>query len=568
MAGTTSEKATGEDRTAALKRERDRYVALAFCWADLLFELDHNLTVVFAAGPTRLFTGLAECEVKGRPFADLVAPADTKLVDDLIDLAGTHGRVDHRLVRLCGRNGRLMTMTMAGYMLERSRGHFYLALRNATAEEKAAAAAYDRDAETGLYDEQGFAELAAQRIRAATERGEDATVSLMELPDLAAVMQRLGPRAQGRLRGALGAALRASSTGGDTAVQVGEGRYGLVHGADADVAVVKEELVAVTRQFDPQGEGAGMESATITMGDISGVSEEDLARGLLHTLNEFRTSTDETFNLHSLSTRMDELVGRAVDKVSTFRGIIANAAFDVALQPIVDVKRGTIHHFEALCRFHENAAESPYQTITFAESTGMIHEFDLAMVRKVLDWLWHMPANRQKYRAAVNVSGHSVGVEAYVTALHQLLDDNPWAQGRLLFEITESARMSDLEQANTFIKGLRGRGYEVCLDDFGAGAASFQYLSSLDVDVVKLDGSAVHNALRADKGRAFLSALTELCRRLGVETIAEMIDDGRGLRFVRDCGVDYVQGFLFGRPSRRVEDFSPLPHANLFEGRR
>jgi EAL domain-containing protein (putative c-di-GMP-specific phosphodiesterase class I) len=124
--------------------------------------------------------------------------------------------------------------------------------------------------------------------------------------------------------------------------------------------------------------------------------------------------------------------------------------------------------------------------------------------------------------------------------------------------------MTDLESANNFIQTLRKRGYHICLDDFGAGAASFQYLSVLDVDVVKLDGSAIRNAQRAPKGRAFLSALTELCRRMTVETIAEMVDTIEALDFCRDCGCNYVQGYLFGKPSKEVKDFTPLPQSHLF----
>ena len=102
---------------------------------------------------------------------------------------------------------------------------------------------------------------------------------------------------------------------------------------------------------------------------------------------------------------------------------------------------------------------------------------------------------------------------------------------------------------------LRDEGYEVCLDDFGAGAASFRYLASLEVDVVKLDGSAVKNALIARKGKAFLSALARLCKDIDVETIAEFIDDDDTLKFVSDCGVNYAQGFLFGEPSTDIEIF-------------
>lgn len=132
--------------------------------------------------------------------------------------------------------------------------------------------------------------------------------------------------------------------------------------------------------------------------------------------------------------------------------------------------------------------------------------------------------------------------------MHALLDADTWLRNFLVFEITESARVADLKKANIFVQSLRSRGFHVCLDDFGAGAASFQYLSVLEVDVVKLDGSAVKNAQSAPKGRAFLKALTTLCKTMEVETIAEMVDSKETLEFVRDCGVEYVQGFLFGKP--------------------
>ena len=74
----------------------------------------------------------------------------------------------------------------------------------------------------------------------------------------------------------------------------------------------------------------------------------------------------------------------------------------------------------------------------------------------------------------------------------------------------------------------------------------------------------MRNALKAPKGRSFLIALGNLCRDLKVATIAEQIDDPRGLKFVRDCGIGYVQGYLFGKPSPNVRDFDPLPHAELF----
>ena len=184
------------------------------------------------------------------------------------------------------------------------------------------------------------------------------------------------------------------------------------------------------------------------------------------------------------------------------------------------------------------------------------------MMRKCIDWLRKNRAD--KVSVAVNISGMSVGNDQYTKHLHALIDADTWLKTFLLFEITESARVADLVQANNFVQGLGKKGFHVCLGDFGAGAASFQYLSVLEVDVVKLDGSAVKNAQSAPKGRAFLRALTTLCKTMDVETIAEMVDIREGLEFVRDCGVEYVQGFLFEKPDADPWSFIKKIDRKLF----
>jgi len=165
---------------------------------------------------------------------------------------------------------------------------------------------------------------------------------------------------------------------------------------------------------------------------------------------------------------------------------------------------------------------------------------------------------------AVNISGQSVASEWYVNALNNLMTENVWAKGRMVFEITESAKMEDLESANNFIQRLRKDGYPVSLDDFGAGAASFGYLMRLEVDVVKIDGPVVKDAQKARRGKALFESMATLCKNLGIETIAEMVDDQQGLDFVRKCGIDYAQGYLFGKPNANTKSFNMAKHIHMF----
>lgn len=293
----------------------------------------------------------------------------------------------------------------------------------------------------------------------------------------------------------------------------------------------------------------------------AGVNDEDLTKGILFALRNL-IEQGGRLDPATLAESVADVVGEALDTVRTFKETVARRAFDVAFQPIVDIRRGDVHHYEALCRFDSSAA-TPFRTISFAEQAGLVHEFDLAMVSLVVERMRAALNAGDDLRVAVNVSGYSIGVPAYFDGLMELLRANRWTRGRLSFEITESSRMTELDGANQFIQSLRGLGHQVCLDDFGAGAASFQYLSMLDVDVVKIDGSAIANARNGGKGSALLSALTDLCRRIGVATVAEMVEDADCLSFCRDCGCDYAQGYLFGRPAPSVSAFRPLPNRHV-----
>jgi len=447
-------------------------------------------------------------------------------------------------------------MAFAGYCMSDLDGHYFLALRTAapTGQGKDGKS-YSRDTESGLYDSESFGDMASDKIKAAKEAGTDAELTLVSMPELDSFRDKLDGDTRESLAETFGAAMRANSLDGDSAAELGDGKFALVHGADLDVSKLEERLAEATKQADPDGEGLEAEAATITP-DEKALDDENFANGLVYAINKFKDSKAGEFSLQEFSTNISSMMDTAMTSVQEFKSIVDKAQFDVAFHPILDTKKGDIHHYESLVRFHKlESGQSPFEYITYAEEVGLIWQFDIAMAKKVIEWL--RKNKTKKYSIAVNISGNSIGNLSYLAELHQLLKSNTWAKGQLLFEITESSRIADLESANRFFQTIRKEGYEVCLDDFGAGAASFQYLASLDVDVVKLDGSAVKNAFKSKKGQAFLTSLARLCKDIKVETIAEVIDDVETLNFVRKCGVDYAQGFLFGEPSKDITEFDP-----------
>jgi len=540
--------------SAKLRTDRDRFVAMAFCWADVLIECDADEKIVFAVGPTQLFVGKSSDKIIGLGLEDIVASGDLTLIRGLLAIPRKSGRIEDATVRLQGATGDPKPLFFAGYKLEDLDGHYFMAFRNSPSAGKGARKNANRDSETGLQDTNSFAESLKDAVTKG-ELGEDNVMTLVSLPGYEDLRGRMDGDGEQRLLDTLGTYLKANSVGGDMASRIGDGKFGLVHDNSVDVGEVEKKITEFSQEADPTGQGVEVQAASMEI-DQEAVSKEDIASGLGYTLKMFQNAAEGEVDLENLEASFSTLVGETADKVREFRRLVSNADFDVAYHPILNTVSGEIHHYEALVRFKKDAkGTSPYETITFAEEAGLIPEFDLAMATKVVEQLANIP---DRFHAAINISGYSVGDKEYVKGLKALLAKNLWAAERVLFEITESSRMADLEAANEFIQILRKDGYEVCLDDFGAGAASFQYLATLDVDVVKFDGSVIKDAQRVAKGRAFLKALTRFCRELGVDTIGEMVDSPEGLQFVRECGVQHVQGFLFGEPNTNILSFAKM----------
>lgn len=563
---TESQQVHARKGSTDIKAERDIFAGLAFCWGDMVLKLDSALTIRFARGATAHFTGLQPDRLAGWRLTDLVVPEDAEMLADLFAASRRHGRIRREPVRLVTHQGTQVPVRLAGYTNPDEPEAFYMALHMISAREKLATDQYRRDPVSGLLQTDAFAEVAAEQLRHGPADGRQVTVSLLELSDFERLAKSLSPARRAALTRRIAATITADAMDGAMAAHITEGRFGLVHQAGLDLAKLEQRIAEVTRRADPAGRGSGVDAASVTSDGADGFDEESIVQGVKYMLNQFGRQDRSRLGLTALARNMGELVDHAVREVSDFKQVVADMKFDMAFQPIVNATTGRVHHYEALCRFHGPGQDpAPGRRIAFAEETGMIHELDLAMARQVIAWLARRPGNDTATRVAVNVSGHSIETPAYTQNLLELLDARPWTQGRLLFEITESARMNDLRAANSFIRALRERGYMVCLDDLGAGAASFRYLSALEVDMVKIDGSAIHHAREGSKGRAFLSALTELCHRLDTATVAEMVDDEGGLKFVRDCGVTYAQGYLFGQPSADLRNFSPLRNVTLFQ---
>jgi diguanylate cyclase (GGDEF)-like protein/PAS domain S-box-containing protein len=225
--------------------------------------------------------------------------------------------------------------------------------------------------------------------------------------------------------------------------------------------------------------------------------------------------------------------------------------FELHYQGVYHAKTRKLVHLEALIRLRDadsGELTPPGLFIPIAEKSHKILEIDRWVLRQAVQLLSERPTAPP---IAVNISGRSFDDPALPNYIADLLREYHADPARLLIEITETAAVSDLTDAERFIEALKQTGCGVCLDDFGAGFASFAYLKHIRVDTIKLDGMFIRNLPHDPENQVFVRGMVEVARGLGKTTVAECVEDEATLKLLVKLGVDKAQGYHLDRPQAR-----------------
>ena len=205
-----------------------------------------------------------------------------------------------------------------------------------------------------------------------------------------------------------------------------------------------------------------------------------------------------------------------------------------------------------LIRWQRNGViEGPAKLLPALERYGQAPILDRWMLETIVSYLASQPDDNAVY--FINLSGKTVADESFLGVICQLLDRYGVAGERLGFEITETAAVVNLEDAQRLIQGLHERGCQVALDDFGRDASSFFYLKHLQADFLKIDGAFVRGMLDDRRDQAIVRSIAQLARDFGMHSVAEQVEDADMAALLNDMGVDYLQGYHIHRPEA-------LPH--------
>jgi EAL domain-containing protein (putative c-di-GMP-specific phosphodiesterase class I) len=274
------------------------------------------------------------------------------------------------------------------------------------------------------------------------------------------------------------------------------------------------------------------------------------------------------------------VMGSELGWSTRLREALSNDNFELHFQPILDlcdidmidlpIQNGMLwqqylkmnkprYSYEVLIRMRSESGDlyMPDSFIPTAERFNMMIDIDLWVIEKALRTLVTLGQVQGKICLSVNLSGNTLDDDDAAEQIIALIKKYGVVPEALVFEITETSAIANMNQANLFIAALTQIGCRFSLDDFGSGFCSFSQLKSLPSDSVKIDGQFVKNMARGSIDRAIVTAMNDVAHSLSRMTVAEYVESPEVMRLLKVCGVDRVQGNYISPP------LEFLPHGNV-----
>ncbi|WP_375479431.1 EAL domain-containing protein [uncultured Nostoc sp.] len=207
------------------------------------------------------------------------------------------------------------------------------------------------------------------------------------------------------------------------------------------------------------------------------------------------------------------------------------------------------NHYEVLLRLWDEQGNLvlPMAFIPVAERYNLMHLIDRWVIRTLFRNGLTLGGDEQSIYA-INLSGSSINDDQFIDFLYEQFTLHPISPQRICFEISETVAIANLVKAKQFIESFQEMGCRFALDDFGVGMSSFAYLKSLPVDYLKIDGSFIRNIVDNPVDNAIVTAITRISSVMGIQTIAEFVENEAILEQITALGIDYAQGYGIAVP--------------------
>lgn len=513
-----------------------------------MLEVGPDENVVYSFGAVKLLTGVDAEEIKGTAWTDIFSEKDKPALKDLMQNAQPGKRSDPATFTVRDRQKNKSKNVLVTAIRLPNKNSLYVTLAFPKGAAHAQAQAHNNSnapqpPPLPASNKEDFVKSAKDAMKAAKDAGQSLDMTLLDMPGLTDMKARVSEDQWEQMMDLMNGVLKEQAVDGQSVTQLAEGRFGLLHDSGITAESIQEKVAQLLKDTDPEGQGVDINSNSIEA-SAETLSEAEVSRALMYTLREFEKKGSD-INIHKMDEGFQDFLVQNAAKIQRFKSIISNLSFSLHFQPIVSLDTLHASHYEMLTRFRDGTP--PFEWITFGEDVGLAMDFDLAVCDRAIKYVQHM-AKHTKSKFTVNISGQSIQNDQFFERLRALVMAEKSLPERIMFEITESSGITDLDLVNQYIGTLHKEGFKVCLDDFGAGSASFQYLHKLDVDYVKLDGAYVQHLLTSKRNETMVRSMATLCKELDIGIVAERIETEHEAALLKKLGVNYGQGYWFSKP--------------------
>ncbi len=241
----------------------------------------------------------------------------------------------------------------------------------------------------------------------------------------------------------------------------------------------------------------------------------------------------------------------------------------LVFQPVVELDDGAISHYEVLLRLRSNGKIiQPSVFIPVAERMGLMHAIDLWVIENAINLLAALPSHRTYVSVAIKLSACAFEYTDLIQVIRDKLELTWIDAGRLMFEIAETAVLSNFERTLRLVNKLRGLGCKTAMKVSGAGFYSPDYLKTFPVDYVKIDGQLTKHLIGEENDPRLLKSMVDMIGKLGKKTIFVYVESSTMVLKLRDIGVSLAQGYTLGKPECAFLEGPAIPFAQYMAERR
>lgn len=408
-----------------------------------------------------------------------------------------------------------------------------------------------RDELTGQLNRTSLREELSRLIATAKSEGRSCAYLVAAVDKLAVINETYGFDVADEVIVAVAGRLADSLRMSDVIGRTAGNKFGVILGCcpDREIPLIAERLSASVRSEVIQTR-AGAVSATISIGAVwlpsgASTSQEAMLRAEM-ALDEAKGMGRNGFAVYAPGPQRESVRRRLISVGDEIMAALKDNRLVFAYQPIVAAKSRKVVHYECLLRLkREDGTILPAgEFIPVAETLGLVRLVDRRALEMAVDQLHRHP----DLRLSINVSGTTAGDPSWLKSFITYVQANRAVAERMTVELTETAAIHAFEENARFVSQLRDTGCRVAIDDFGAGYTSFRNLQMLRVDTVKIDGAYVRGLADSPDNQIFVRTLAGLAKNFNLETVAEWVSSEDEARILEGFGIDFFQGFHFGKP--------------------